>query len=48
MGQYDMHKRFWLEILKGRHQFEDLDVDGKILKWILKNRFLGCGLDLYG
>jgi hypothetical protein len=26
---------FWLNNLKGTGQLEDIDVDGKILKWIL-------------
>jgi hypothetical protein len=30
-----MHTKFWSEILKGRDDSEDLDVDGKIiLEWI--------------
>jgi hypothetical protein len=32
-----MCKKLWLESLKGRDQWEDLDVDGRIiLRWILK------------
>jgi hypothetical protein len=31
-----MHVRFWWESQKERDQYEDLDVGGKILKWILE------------
>jgi hypothetical protein len=31
-----MHRKFWLENLKGRDHSEDLDIDGLIiLEWIL-------------
>jgi hypothetical protein len=44
-----MHIMFLLEGLKGKDHLEDLDVDGKaILKWILRNKLPGCGLDSYG
>jgi len=44
-----MHIIFWLENLKGRDHFEDLDVDGKQYQ----NESLGnsvgrCGLDASG
>jgi hypothetical protein len=25
----DLHKKFWLEIMKGRHQFDDVDTEGR-------------------
>jgi hypothetical protein len=35
MGIREMHKKFWLESLKGRYHSEDIHIDGRIiLKWI--------------
>jgi hypothetical protein len=31
-----MHKKCLLNNLKGRDLSEDLDIDGKILKWVLR------------
>jgi hypothetical protein len=42
-----MHRNFWSENLKGKDQFEDLGLGGRIiLEWIL--RVGGCGLDTSG
>jgi hypothetical protein len=30
-----MHTKFWLENLKGKDHFDDLGIDGRILKQIL-------------
>jgi hypothetical protein len=37
MEKREMHTKYWLESLKGRHCSEDPGVDGRtILKWILR------------
>jgi hypothetical protein len=33
---------------EGKRSWEDLGVDGKIIKWMLKNRMGGHGLDSCG
>jgi hypothetical protein len=44
-----MYKELGLESLKGRHQYEDLGVDGKIiLKLMFGKRGWGYGLDSFG
>jgi hypothetical protein len=32
---------------EGRHQLEDLDIDGGILKWIVNNRMGVCGMNSF-
>jgi hypothetical protein len=36
----EIHTEFWLENLKGRYNSEDLGMDDKISKWILKNKWI--------
>jgi hypothetical protein len=41
----EMHNRFWLKSLKERDHLKDTSTEGRIiLKWMLRNRFGGCGL----
>jgi hypothetical protein len=36
-----MHKKFYIEYLKGRDHLGNLDIDGSILfKWILNNYYM--------
>jgi hypothetical protein len=46
LGRTEMHAGFWWGNIKERDHFEDLDTDKKIiLKWLLRNRLEGHGLD---
>jgi hypothetical protein len=44
-----IHARFWRGNMKYRTLLEDLGINGSIiLKWLLKNRTIGRGLNLLG
>jgi hypothetical protein len=40
-GDKKKHTKFWLEILKGRDNFEDLSIDGRILRKQGKRVWIG-------
>ena len=39
--------KFLVRRAEGRYHLEDLDIDGSILKWILKSRMGGCGMNAF-
>jgi len=44
----NINRAFGRENIKERDYLEDLGIDGTILKWILKNRMGGHGMNLSG
>jgi hypothetical protein len=45
MGKRQVHSRFWWGDLRESDHLQDLGVNGRILKWILKKWDGGHGLD---
>jgi hypothetical protein len=43
-----MSRTFWSQNLKGGDHLEDLDVDGRIIRWILRKYGMGHRSNSYG
>jgi hypothetical protein len=48
MGQIRSAHKYLLKNLKGRDLLGDKDIDGRILKWIVKKQDTRCGVDSPG